>query len=129
MMELTARAQVGRRPTFRETRLASSMSTAIGLATGASTAIAALPPWSCEVPDGRLRGASRCVFLGPDTMLQIRANEAFDEWPDEARQAEDLALVWGGTDETGQRWSTLVEVAAAQILVYMRGWPSEWETR
>jgi hypothetical protein len=113
----------------------------IGLATGSATAVAAIPTEKGAVPDGPIRGLWRCVFLSHDAMLEIWANDAFDDWPEAARRAEELALVSGGTDATGTHWSVVMDAAVfraaymashgsfppEQILVSLPGWPDDWE--
>gem|GEM_PF-4147901 len=83
------------------------------------------------------------MFLDADAMRECRANGAFDGWTEAARQAEELAIVFGGTDDSGRRWSIFMEAGAfraaiengwpvefspQQILVYAPGWPTDWNT-
>ena len=92
-------------------------------------------------PHGELRGPFMCQMVDRDAVRELRATGACDGWPEAALQAEDLVIVYGCTDETGRRWSYLLDGAAfraatadgfgsmdftEQILLFEAGWPEDW---
>lgn len=98
-----------------------------------------------EGPRGLLLGPFMCQMVGRDAMRELRASDDFADWPEPMRQADELVIVFGCTDEAGRRWSYFVDGAAFRAatadgfgddahptdlseltLGHKAGWPEDW---